>query len=91
MFPAVVSSKLEAAIAREEIRKRKRIQAEKGKGEGLGEKKGPRVSEFEMLLNEYSKIEADEIAVRASGLAAVGAPVTHQFFSYHQHFQLLLS
>ncbi|CAM9483745.1 unnamed protein product, partial [Ectocarpus fasciculatus] len=70
MFPAVVSSKLEAAIAREEIRKRKRIQAEKGKGEGLGEKKGPRVSEFEMLLNEYSKIEADEIAA-IERLAAV--------------------
>ncbi|CAM9843940.1 unnamed protein product [Ectocarpus sp. 6 AP-2014] len=70
MFPAVVSSKLEAAIAREEIRKRKRIQAEKGKGEGLGEKKGPRVSEFEMLLNEYANIEADEIAA-IERLAAV--------------------
>ncbi|CAB1107987.1 unnamed protein product [Ectocarpus sp. CCAP 1310/34] len=70
MVYGVVSSKLEAAIAHEEIRKRKRIQADKGKGEGLGEKNGPRVSEFEMLLNEYTKIEADEIAA-IERLAAV--------------------
>lgn len=64
MFPAVVSSKLEAAIADEEERKRERVQAEQGKGRALGDKKGARLSEFETLLNEYSKIEADEITVR---------------------------
>lgn len=62
MFPAVVSTKLEAAIEHEEERKRKIIQAEKGKGSAR-EKKGTPASEFELLLNEYSKIEADEIAV----------------------------
>lgn len=65
MFPAVISSKLKAAIANEEERQRKKIQAEQGKGQAEGEKKGTRLSEFEILLNEYSKIEADEIAVRA--------------------------
>lgn len=66
MFPAVLSSKLEAAIAHEEGRKRKKktIQVEQGKGEVTGGKKGDRASEFEMLLNEYSKIDADEITVR---------------------------
>lgn len=65
MFPAVISSKLEAAIACEEERRRKRIQAEQGIGEveTAGSKKRVRASEFEMLLNEYSKIEADEISV----------------------------
>lgn len=67
MFPAVISSKLEAAIACEEERRRRRVQAEQGKGEveTAGSKKRVRASEFEMLLNEYSKIEADEIAVRS--------------------------
>lgn len=64
MFPAVVSIKLEAAIEIEEERKRKRIQEEKG-GEKAGDKKGKPASEFELLLNEYSKIEADEITVGA--------------------------
>ncbi|CAM9215633.1 unnamed protein product, partial [Hapterophycus canaliculatus] len=64
MFPAVISSKLEAAIACEEECRRKRIQAEQGKAgvETAGSKKRVRASEFEMLSNEYSKIEADEIA-----------------------------
>lgn len=63
MFPAVISSKLKAAIADEEERQRKKIQAEQGKGKAEEEKKGARLSEFEILLNEYSKIEADEIVV----------------------------
>eukprot|EP00752_Nemacystus_decipiens_P004767 g4338.t2 len=64
MFPAVLSSKLEAAIAHEEGRKRKKmIQAENGREEVTeAAKNGDRASEFEMLLNEYSKIDADEIA-----------------------------
>lgn len=67
MFPAVFSSKLEAAIAHEERRKRnKMIQAEQSKGEVEGAEKGDRASEFEMLLNEYSKIDADEITVRSA-------------------------
>lgn len=67
MFPAVISTKLEAAIQYEEERKRQTIQAEKGKLTE-GNKKGKRSSEFERLLNEYSKIEAAEIAVRVCHL-----------------------
>lgn len=62
MFPAVISTKLEAAIEREEDRRRQKLQAEKGKGR-TEDKKGRSASEFEVLLNEYSKIEATEIAV----------------------------
>ena len=66
MFPAVLSSKLEAAIAHEEGRKRKKAnQAQRGEEAVAGAaKNGDRASEFEMLLNEYSKIDADEITVR---------------------------
>lgn len=71
MFPAVISSKLEAAIANEEERKRKRVQAEHSKKKAVGDKKGTRLSEFETLLNEYSKIEADEIAVRVIGVCDI--------------------
>lgn len=64
LFPAVISTKLEAAIERDEERKReKRIMAERGARPGGAEKKGKLASEFELLLNDYSKIEADEIAV----------------------------
>lgn len=62
MFPAVISTKLEAAIQHEEERKRDRMRAEQGVGKaGVKQWKPP--SEFELLLNEYSKIEADELAV----------------------------
>lgn len=66
MFPAVISTKLEAAIEREEERKRKEI--EQGKNtiirKGTHAKKGTQLSELELLVNDYSRIEADEIAVR---------------------------
>lgn len=62
MFPAVVSTKLEAAIEREERRKRRIVQAEHSSKSAV-DKKGKRASEFEALLNEYSKMEAAEIAV----------------------------
>eukprot|EP00903_Cladosiphon_okamuranus_P008160 g7859.t1 len=62
MFPAVLSSKLEAAIGHEDRCKRNNeVQAEQDKGEVAGAEEGDRASEFEMLLNEYSKIDADEI------------------------------
>lgn len=67
MFPAVISPKLEAAIAKDEERKRKKARAEQGKVEAVGSSKGARTSEFETLLNQYSKIEADEIAVSVFG------------------------
>lgn len=63
MFPAVVSSKLKAAIGREEESRRLRVQAEQGMGKVVGGREETRASEFEMLLNEYSKIEADTIKV----------------------------
>lgn len=65
MFPAVISTKLEAAIGHEEERKRKELeQRKKRMGEDGQAKKGVPSSEFELLLNEYSKLEAEEIAVR---------------------------
>lgn len=64
MFPAVLSTKLEAAIQREEKRKRRAVQAERSSNKNVADNKGKRASEFEALLNEYSKMEADEIAVR---------------------------
>lgn len=74
MFPAVLSSKLEGAIARDERRKRnKKIPGvtEQGKRGGgvTGAKGGHGASEFEMLLNKYSKIDADEITVRCRTVA----------------------
>lgn len=62
MFPAVLSTKLEAAIRREEERKRLAAQAHSNKT-NVVDNTGKRASEFETLLNEYSKMEANEIAV----------------------------
>ena len=63
MIPAVLSTKLEAAIQREEERKRLAVQAERSNSKNVVDNKAKRTSEFETLLNEYSKMEADEIAV----------------------------
>lgn len=63
MFPAVLSTKLEAAIQREDKRKRLAAQAEDSTKTNVKDNKGKRASEFETLLNEYSKMEANEIAV----------------------------
>lgn len=64
MFPAVISNKLEVAIEGEEARKRTEIEQGKRRMRGATQaKKGNISSEFELLLNEYSKIEAAEIAV----------------------------
>lgn len=65
MFPAVISTKLEAAIEHEEERKRQEIEQRKNRmREEEQAKKGIPSSEFELLLNGYSKIEAEEITVR---------------------------
>lgn len=76
MFPAVISTKLEAAIEREEERKRQMRLAEQGKGRPGGKKAGKSASEFELLLNEYSKIEAEEIAVGAFPPLTLSQPLT---------------
>lgn len=59
-----MSTKLEAAIQREDERKREhRLRTGQGFERGRDKKRKP-ASELEFLLNEYMKKEADEIAVR---------------------------